>query len=126
MEKKKKMPINLRVLLIILIIMILCGSYYAYKYIKFDKKVRKFNEDIILGMTVSEVIKILGKPTYIVGYQDVELISDRSNVNPNINIDECCYNGAYFLRESLLLYFNSETNTLIFKERGRCRDIIFD
>lgn len=106
--------------------MIICSSYYIYRYIKFDIKVRKFNEEIILGMTVAEVIKILGKPTYIVGFQDVELILDRSKVDPNINIDECCYNGAYFLRESLLLYFNSETSTLIFKERGRCRDIIFD
>lgn len=99
MVNKKVLNLKNKIFLLLFIILILCIFYYIYQFFKFDIKVKKFNDEIHIGMTVDEVKKILGKPSQIF-------------------IDEYYYFGTFFLREDLILYFNSETEKLIYKKRG--------
>lgn len=118
MRNKTGMNLKNRIYLLLFIILIICIFYYIYQFIKFDIKVKKFNEEILIGMTITEVEKILGKPSQILyDFQNKE-ISEKVGLDPEIGIDEYYYEGAFFLRDDLILYFHSVTKKLMYKERA--------
>lgn len=118
LRNKTGMNLKNRIYLLLFIILIICIFYYIYQFIKFDIKVKKFNEEILIGMTITEVEKILGKPSQILyDFQNKE-ISEKVGLDPEIGIDEYYYEGAFFLRDDLILYFHSVTKKLMYKERA--------
>lgn len=117
--KKSKVVINLKglrkITLIIFSFLLLVSLFFIYHGIKFAKKIEIFNNRITIGMEESEVIKLLGKPTYKYFHNSDERIAKLAGEKGEIY--ELIYSGFFALRTDIRLYFKKENNTLIFKER---------
>ena len=110
---KKKPPVCCIVLGIQLTVIIVI---YLLLFIQFDRKVRLFNNNIQIGAHEIEVIGLLGKPSYV-WWKNNDVRSGPPNADGK-EYDVLVYSGLSFLRDNLVLYFNSENKRLVFKSRG--------
>ena len=107
-----------------LILAILLGmaliTFFIYNSVRFNKKVRIFNNEIIIGMKEEEVVRLLGTPNF---EQDEQYNMDGKKLSEvtgksDMEFYELTYSGMFALREDLRLYFDKRTKTLVFKEQS--------
>jgi hypothetical protein len=90
--------------------------FYVYKLVQFDHRVRLFNDKIQIGMTEVEVLVYLGPPSTF--SQDIDETFTEKFAAEGKKYDEIRYKGAFFLRDDLFFYFDSETKRLVYKQRA--------
>jgi hypothetical protein len=112
---KGKVVINLKGVAIIFFILFLISMFFTYHLIKFNKKIEIFNNKVTVGMKESEVIELLGRPTYKWFHKSHERLTKLTGIRGEIY--ELIYSGLFVLKDDIRLYFDSKTNKLIFKER---------
>jgi len=99
-----------------IIVFLVLVIFYSYKFYQFHYRVIVFENKIKIGMHAAEVEYLLGPPSRsfsLWGIQD----SITKEINPNKKYNRYVYKGFFFLRDDLILYFESDTERLVYKDR---------
>ena len=95
--------------------LVLMAAGYISFYVRFDRKVRFFENDLQLGTTESEAIDELGSPSFLwLDTGDVHLLP----AGEGRKYDVLVYSGLNYFRDNLYLYFDSISRRLVHKKRG--------
>ena len=86
-------------------------SFYVFKAIQFEGKVRTYSKNIEVGMGDLEILNLLGR------YSRFERDFDGYHF-------VMVFEGKYFLRDDIILTFDPRSRRLVSKSRGRIYRII--
>lgn len=92
-----------------IVVLVVLATIYLILSIQFAHRVNLFNTKVEIGMEEMDVLLCLGNPSsidYNYGMSDGKVYH------------EIFYSGRLFFRESLILYFDSQTKKLVQKDRG--------
>jgi hypothetical protein len=99
-----------------IMVLLVLVIFYSYKFYQFHYRVIVFENKIKIGMHAAEVLYLLGPPSRSFSEWKIQ-DSITQKIDPIKKYDKWVYKGFFFLQDDLILYFESDTGRLVYKDR---------